>query len=683
MLQRVLIWARAELGARFGTGEWVMLVCIVVVPVALAWRFASHSYFFLDDLGHLYWAQHSQFSLSYAFDPAWEHLVPAYRLTYLALYKLAPMNWDAALAILVACHAISAVLFQRILTLLFGRAWWTYALVLAWAISVVYLPTFAWFSAGLHRIPAITATLASIHGYLCWRLTGRVPWLAWSLVAMIIGLGFHEKTVLVPLYLVLMRILLLDPTARLGDSLRSVRDEWRVWLLYATVSSAFILAYALGPYQRAETVPLGELLSYLGVFWAEGFTPMLLGVHVPQYGHTGWDEIVIVVGQLALVGLVAWSVARRRSAWRAWAFLILAVVANMLILIGRVAQLGPDTAAYLVYYYTESALFVPFAVAFAFAVPRLPARVAAVESTAPVETTKRWYGYREPEVERSGFRLPTLRVGAATAVALTAYLGVTLATTESFSKPWSAQPPTVRIASGRLARMYFDNLRGDLAAVRRTGVRPSLLDHDVPEWTLGQLMDLDQSARQAGVRYTLLSSVVPLFDKQVTFNQPQGLFIVRPDGHLQRTHFLAAAGGSPAELRRSGLLLTSLARLKRSRDEWCVVPEGFGSFLEWDPSPPLIGHDWWLRVTYRNVPAEPFSVENNSGLGWVPEGAKLPPMGDAGTTFVPLDELPSPAVPTAAGVRLGVPPFGRLCLRSLEIGFFDPPAPSPNAPLPG
>ena len=121
------------------------------------------------------------------------------------------MNFDVALAILLACQAVSAVLLQRILTLLFGRAWWTYALALALGDLGRVPAGVRVVRGGLHSIPAITATLASIHGYLCWRATGRRAWLVWSLVAMCIGLGFYEKALLIPLYLVLMRVLLLDP----------------------------------------------------------------------------------------------------------------------------------------------------------------------------------------------------------------------------------------------------------------------------------------------------------------------------------------------------------------------------------------------------------------------------------------------------------------------------------------
>ena len=232
--------------------ESVLLGILIVSPLAIAWHFAAPYYFLSDDLIDFYRADHVG-ALSYLFEPGLVrgHLSPLSRFAYLALGRVAPMNFDVALASLLAFHAVSAVLLQRILTLLFGRAWWTYALALAWAISIaVYLPAIAWFAAGVHSITAITATLASIHGYLCWRTTGRRVWIIWSVAAMCIGLGFHEKAILIPFYLFLMRVLLLDPAAGLLDSLRSLQDQWRVWLAYATVCALYLVVYFLGGYSQ-------------------------------------------------------------------------------------------------------------------------------------------------------------------------------------------------------------------------------------------------------------------------------------------------------------------------------------------------------------------------------------------------------------------------------------------------
>jgi hypothetical protein len=666
--QRALALARRWLSARFGPVEWVLLASLVVVPVAFMWHFASPSFFFWDDFANLYWAHDTPPLLSYLFGAIYgDHLSPAHRLAYLVLDRAAPLNFELALAFLLVCQATSAVLLQRILALLFGRALWTYVLALVWAVSVVHLSGLTWFAAGLHSIPAITATLASIHGYLCWRVTGRRPWLVWSLVAMCIGLAFYVKALLIPLYLLLMRALLLDPGARIHDSLRSVRAEWRVWLAYAAVCVAFVLAYLVGDYRQYYEseggVGLGDALSYVRIFWLEGFSPLLFGIRVPIHDQGDLHLVAIVAAQAAVIALIAWSILRRRAAWRAWVFLLIGLLANGLILAGRVAQWGAADIAHTIRYYTEPALLVLLAVAFAFATPRLrgPARdLPAGERARPAR-----------------LRLPTARVGTAVCLALVAYLCATWATASSLTGDAS---PDAEVRSGRVARAYLDNLRADLASARRQGVQPSLVDQDVPQSVVSQLNNPEPVAVQEGVRYTRLSSVVPLFDEGVSFNQPERLHIVRPDGHLERTHFIPAVGGSPAELRRRGRLRVHEARVERRGGEWCVVAEGL-SALEWEPRPHLTGRDWWLRVRYRNDPVEPFSIQTNDGTGWSDAGSKLPPMGFPGTAIIDLSELPE-GLPTNAGVRLGVLPFGRLCLRSLEIGYFDPAAPPPE-PGPG
>ena len=672
-LRRVFAVARGKLAARFGPLEWLLLAILVVLPVELMWHFASPSFFFSSDIAHFYWARTGSVEWSYLFAPAVGHFAPAYRLTYLALDRVAPMNFEVALAFLLVCQVVSAVLLQRIFTLVFGRVWWTYALALVWAISVVYLPAFTWVAAGLHSIPAIAATLASIHGYLCWRATGRRLWLAWSLVAMAVGLAFYSKVLLIPLYLVLMRVLLLDPDVTFRESLRSVRREWRVWLAYAVLGAVYLLAYSLGDYSRTETgATVGDVTRYLRVFWFEGFSPTLFGIRVPQHGQEAWHGVVIVAAQFALIGLVVLSVARRRAAWRAWAFLLAAVGANALMVVGRVSQLGPETIGYYMRYYTEPALLVALTIAFAFATPRMRSRVAAVETTAFSAAPAWWSRGRRPAGEGTSLRLPTARSGMLAILALGVYMSVTWATSDNLS----TRDLPAENQSGRDAREYFDNLRADLATVRSSDGHLSLLDHDVPQSAVVTITNTDPEATDAGVRYSSLSTIVPLFDEQVAFNQPRHLHIVQPNGHLQRTRFTPAAGGSPTELRRTGSLGFLKARVDRRHGEWCVIAEGL-SALEWQPHPFLRGRDWWLRARYRTDPPQPISVGNNPGLGWIREIHNLPAMGSPGTAFVDLRKLPG-AVPTNAGVRLGVPPFGRLCLRSLEIGSFHPPPPSPN-----
>jgi hypothetical protein len=644
---------------RLGRIEWILMAIIVVVPAALIWRYASPSYFVSDDLTNLYNAHASHVGFSYAFGSAIGHLAPAYRLAYQALDRLAPFNFDVALAFLIACHVVSTVLLQRILELVFGRNWWTYALALAWAISIIYLPAFAFFAAGILAIPAITATLASMHGYLCWRTTGRRGWIVWSILAMCIGLAFYTKALLIPLYLLLMRVLLLDPRTRVRAAVESLRDEWQVWLAYVTVCVAYLVVYAIGPYQRVTSgASVGDVLTYLRVLWVDGFWPMVFGVRVPQFGHTHAQDIAIVAAQLALVAVVLWCLDRRPTAWRAWVFLVVGLLVNALMVVGRVAEWGAVPIGYYVRYYTEPALLVPLAIAFAFATPRLRARVAPVKGAA------------RPARDVPGLRLPGRRTAIAAGAVLAAYLAATLATTESFSRPWSDKPFSTQIANGRLARPYFEHLMADLSTAGKAGTEPSLLNVDIPPWILSGFANL--SHEQHGVRYTLLSSIVPLFDSRVAFDQPRSIHVVAPDGHLRPTRFVAAATWSAGSRSPTAVLHLTGVRVDRTASERCLTAGGGGGVVALLPRRPLQGRDWWLRGGYRTDSAFPLALQNNAGLGFGNSRPIVPGMPPSRTAIVPLGEVPG-GVPTNAGVRILLPPSHHLCLRSLAIGSFQPP----------
>ena len=140
LLGKTIARARDALSARFGYIEWVLLAAVVLLPTAFIWHFASPGYFLSDDFHNLYWASNADDVGSFLFGASYsDHLSPGHRLVYLVLQRVAPMNFDVAVAFLLLCHAGSAVLLQRILALFFGRVWWTYALTLAWAMSVVYV----------------------------------------------------------------------------------------------------------------------------------------------------------------------------------------------------------------------------------------------------------------------------------------------------------------------------------------------------------------------------------------------------------------------------------------------------------------------------------------------------------------------------------------------------------------
>src|SRR5436305_5852543 len=194
---------------RVGVEYW-LLAAVVVLEVAINWHFASRAYFVTDDLVQFEAAQHHAFSLAYLLNPQLGTFSPGSTLATYLIQHYATFDFGLALGFLLALHTVGVVLVQRILRLCFGPAWWTYPLAFAYGISFLVLPSLQYFSAGILRVPVATMCLASIHAYLCWRRSGRTAWLAWSVACVAIALFFRFEGALIVLYLLLMRLLLLD-----------------------------------------------------------------------------------------------------------------------------------------------------------------------------------------------------------------------------------------------------------------------------------------------------------------------------------------------------------------------------------------------------------------------------------------------------------------------------------------
>src|SRR3954466_8922831 len=96
---------------------------IVAGVVRFDWAFASRSFFFGDDIVTFWQGKTHGLSFDYLTSPIiGEHFAPGVRLLSYALERLAPFDWGVATAVMLAFHAVSVALLQRILAAMFGRA---------------------------------------------------------------------------------------------------------------------------------------------------------------------------------------------------------------------------------------------------------------------------------------------------------------------------------------------------------------------------------------------------------------------------------------------------------------------------------------------------------------------------------------------------------------------------------
>jgi hypothetical protein len=602
----------------------LVLAAVVAFVVVFDYVFASRSYFFGDDFVVFWQGRTHGLTLDYLTSPATAHFAPGHRLLSYGLYRIAGLDFGAALVVLLAFHAASVVLMQRILAALFGRVWWTFALALTFGLSVFFMSMLWWFSPGLLALPATAFSLACIHAYVWWWRTRRRAWLIWSVVALCGALLFYEKAVLVPVYLVLMQLLLLAPSQPLRVRFRVVLRQWRIWLLYAAPVVVYLIVVLTGNYEEGgTTLPAAIFPDYLRAAWFDGFAPSVLGVRVPDSSLGLGEQIAVYATQAVVVGAVMLSILRRRSAWRAWVFLALGFVANILVLVPRVSAYGPDVA-YVTRYYTEAAYLVPLAVACAFAVPR-----------------------KELD-EAARLRLPRGWAGAAAALALAGYVALVVA---SDSRP--VVPDT-----GLRVEPWVDRVEAGLQHARRVDARPALLDGRVPN---------DVVASFSAPPQNRFSAVLPIFDDKVGFDvAADRVYRVASDGAVIPVTFQRSLGGTLIDLGRAGTATIQGGTWEQRGASTCVIPGSGSATLQIEPHPSLRGEGpWWVRTRY----SSPTSLVSapNVGLGYAIGGAEPLPAAPFGAArLVRVDTLPGPG--RFNGIRFLI--SVRACFAFVEVGRF-------------
>jgi hypothetical protein len=608
----------------------LILAAIVAVSVAVQYAFAASSFFFADD-----WGLFHQ-SLAGGLDPATltksysPQFAPGHRVLDFIVTRYLP-HFHEALALLLCFHAVSIVLMQRLLALLFGRKWWTFALAFAFGLSMIYAATLWWYASAAHTIPAVTFSLASVHGYLAWRQTGRWGWLAWSLAALCIGLQFYIEAILVPVYLLLLSVLILRPDERLVDRIRAVAREWRIWLLYAVPMVAIVIVWVVGGYSSSLGQTKVSLIpEYLRLAWTDGFVPPIFGVGLTSNEFSQW---IALLGEVAVLVAFGVSLMRRSTAWKAWLFLAIGFALTALMVTSRLGPFGVIVASQT-RYYTEAALLVPIALAAAFAVPRRldPARPGS-SSGAPM---------RPPR--------PAIAVVAALAlaanVALVVFADHGVVDNDAYAN-----------------KTWVHNLELGVALARFKDPRPVLLDTPVPPEITAAFNPAER----------LLSYVSVSFLHDVRFNAvAPNTFDVTPNGSVRQVAFVRSAGGDLETLRQTGEATLTGATWSREAGATCVIGGARAGTLQVQPRAPLRGRHWWVRANYRTPPGVGLRVALNTGVGYPPDWTpRLRAAPVLRTALLRVDPLPT-GVPTLGGIKILVPARTKLCFGPVELGWFRP-----------
>jgi len=508
---------RAPLGD--GPASPAILLGIVALSVAAAAYFTSTSGFYSDDFVNFREIQvENGLSVRYLLSPTSAHFAPAHKLGDWFLHTVAPLNFSVAQGILLLGFAASILLFHRVLRELFDP---TPALVLTlvYGTSTVHVAVQQWWSSGMDRVPATLFTFLSILGFLRFHRSGSHRWLAVSVGAMAVGLLFYVKPIFVPLYLVLLRVLLLEPDEPVRASIAGALRQWRVWLLYVVPVALYSIVYvrgyvAGGQLQSPSRATVGPFLANS---WFRVVAPGTFGLYIPQTNDSTPAILAFAGVQLLVVAGIVWTLLRRKSAWRAWLFLTITVLVNALAVgLTRIGIFGPRQVAYQVVYNVEIVFLIVIAVGAAV----LGSRRAGLPPPAPHRTSSTPVGVR-----------------ALVATALASYLALSWWGSHRISQS--------DIWPGPTASAYTERVQAFLDGSRRQGMRPVFVDGMVPQPVMYPT---------AGP-WTSHSEVFPVLDEDVTFEVAgRELFEVMDDGTARPVSFVSDAGGDMAALLGLGVM---------------------------------------------------------------------------------------------------------------------------------
>lgn len=313
---------------------WACGLAMLAVELLLRLSVMKDGFFWQDDFTYLHDVR-SGLSLSVMFQDYNGHLMPgAFLLSFLV--SALGSSWGWAVMLLLGLQAAAGAALLWVTALLFrGHP----ASLLVYAVAIYTPLTLVgsmWFAYGLQLWPQQLATCLALGCFIRCRQTHAVKWAGGVLGALVTGLFFWEKGVLILPVLLLFAVLVLDRGVTWRQRLLTLWAEWRLWIPMVAITAGYLVLY-LSRTSSSLASPEGDRSS-LGTLFENGVVhtllPGLLGGPWTSSGSnftlsaTPNDVVtaVVVLTWLAVIGgSFVW---RGRRAGGPWLWALFAVIAN-------------------------------------------------------------------------------------------------------------------------------------------------------------------------------------------------------------------------------------------------------------------------------------------------------------------------------------------------------------------
>lgn len=366
---------------------------ILVQTAFRAWA-ALNGWFYGDDYEFLANSTDSPLSLHLLLEPHDSQLMPGGILITWLIAHAGAFNWTltAIGTVLLQLGASAACLLM--LVRLFGRRWMVLVPLSLYLFATLTLTSFMWWAAALNQIPQHLAFFLVVTWHVSYLRTRRTRYVVLAAAALLLGLCFYVKAVLIVVPLVPLTFFWFTPRGRhlVRRALLTVTDAWRLWLAYTILIGGYLAYYTQhvpAPVSADAKVDFGQvadamLRRSLGTSlvggpwrWTEQIPP-LAWVDAPDWSVTlSWVVLAVIVALLIRSG---------RGDWRAvWIVVPYLAITFLLTALGRGVVLGA-LAGLELRYLSDSAPVIALAVGLFLMRPE-PDRIGV---TAAFRPTRRW-----------------------------------------------------------------------------------------------------------------------------------------------------------------------------------------------------------------------------------------------------------------------------------------------------
>ncbi|MGH3334140.1 MAG: hypothetical protein ACRDPJ_22825 [Nocardioidaceae bacterium] len=535
--------------------RWVVPCGLVLIAVALAFRSWAvlGGWFQFDDFAFLSRVLNHPLDGRLLFEEYGGHLMPGGFLLSWYFASVDPLDFTYPATTLLVLQLLASLGCLFMLRHLFGTRWGILPPLCVYLFSVISLPAFIWWAAGINQLPLQIAFFWGITAHVSYLRTARLRYVFVTAALIALSLLFYEKALLVYGALAILTLSYFA-TGTLRQRVSSVvRDYWPAVVVHVLCGAAYLTAYGIlalnfSPNRVQDAPLLGVARNYV----ADAFATGIVG------GPLQWEPIsgpfqvaapgvpIVLLAVLVIAALLVHIDRVRERSRRAWlipAWFLLAGI--LLVLAARAVVLGPIVA--LEYRYQTE---LPAAVALALGLATLPL-----------------VGARDIVTEKRPSSLLDSPGWAAGATALVSSLA--LVSSIQYAVHWQ---------DARSSRNYFANVEKDLKA--REG-RVPLANVSVPQYLMWGYQYPENTTKY----------VLRMFERRTRYPSAtlDELYIVDERGRVR------AAGIPPTRVGVAG-------------------PDACGYSIEEQPTMiplngPVVGGGWWFRLAYVASESTPVVIE--------------------------------------------------------------------------